>query len=436
MQKVILDYLEAHGIAEQELLNNLRGYYKPSFFYIFLEGSFNIDVGLLSPKDRGTLVHEYIHYIQNISTYWGLYSSIVRYHELMEFKSYLIATDNIEIPIKLEYSETLKVKIDRVIFGNGRSNFPYGKSWNIDLSKNIEIEKNRLNLHGHNVEKIVLTAHFDDGRVEPIDLGAHIIKESMAALYQSLVDVDAKHSDIPYNLVQILCNQHFPNISNDIEKLICICYTSLFSMSPGSELISLMEWASKNPHLDGMTIFTEFVDTTTIIDRHGERHKIEQYFDTLIDGFKDSLATNLQADLDYIERVLDRIRLSNRSVPYLTVLYDSNGLSVENINALVGHFGIPYIQTLNNGYHFPQSTKTGAAEDESSVDVMELIAQETMFSYMTRPRDKMCPLYYMCSGTIYDKDGCFGAPWEDPQCSFTIVSSPFSLNEKTISWKV
>lgn len=52
---------------------------------------------------------------------------------------------------------------------------------------------------------------------------------------------------------------------------------------------------------------------------------------------------------------------------------------------------------------------------------------------MTRPKDhKICPLYYMCSGSEYDKDGCIGAPWEEPLCSFTIVSSPFSLNKKQL----
>lgn len=436
MQKVIQEYLDVLGVSEKDLLNDLRGYYKPSFFYIYLKGGFDTDVDRLSIKDRGTFIHEYIHYIQNIATYWGLYTSIVRYHELTEFKSHLIASNNLEIPIVIDYSENLKRKIDRVKFGNGSFLFNDDRSWNINGDKEIAIEKRIINLHGNDSESIKLTISFEDGRVEQIDLGAHIIKESMAAMYQSLVDADAEHDDVPYNLIKILCNQHFSNICDDTEKLICICYTSLFSMSPGSELISLLARASAEPNMDGMSIFSEFVDTKTIVDKEGNGHNIETYFDILVNGFKKSLDTNLQADLDYIDKALERIRLSNRAVPYLTILYDPDKLSVDNINAIVGYFGIPYIQTLNNGYHFPQSTKEGAAKDESSVDVLELIAQETMFSYMTRPRrDKICPLYYMCSGSEYDKVGCIGAPWNEPLCSFTIVSSPFSLNEKTITWR-
>lgn len=434
MQKAIQNYLDILGVSEKDLLNDLRGYYKPSFFYIYLKGSFNTDIDLLSIKDRGTFVHEYIHYIQNIATYWGLYTSIVRYQELTEFKSHLIASNDLEIPLIIDYTENLKRKINRVKLGNGSLSFSNDRSWNINSSHEIAIEKSVVNLHGKNIENIELTIKFEDDRIEKIDLGAHIIKESMAAMYQSLVDTDAEHKDVPYNLIKILCDQHFPNISNDTEKLICTCYTSLFSMSPGSELISLLERASAEPDMDGMSIFSEFVDTKVIVDKDENRHNIVDYFDALVNGFKQSLDTNLQAELDYIDKVLERIRLSNNAVPYLTILYDPDKLSVDNLNAIVGYFGIPYIQT-DNGYHFPQSTKERAAKDESSADVLELVVQEAMFSYMTRPRDKVCPLYYMCSGSEYDKIGCIGAPWDEPLCSFTIVSSPFSLSKKTIVWR-
>lgn len=280
-----------------------------------------------------------------------------------------------------------------------------------------------------------MTIKFQDHREEQIELGAHIIKESMAAMYQSLVDPNAKHSDIPYNLIKILCNQHFSKICDDTEKLICICYTSLFSMSPGSELISLLEKASENQKMDGISLFTEFIDTKTIISKEGKGYTIVEYFDVLIDGFKKSLSTNLLADLDYIDVVLKRISLTNKWIPYLTILYDPNKLSEENINALVGYFGIPYIQTLKKGTHFPKAAKKVAGED-ASMDVLELIAQEAMFSYMISPKNRICPLYHMCSESDYSKDGCFGAPWEGGQCIFTIVSSPFSLNEKMITWRL
>ncbi len=61
--------------------------------------------------------------------------------------------------------------------------------------------------------------------------------------------------------------------------------------------------------MDGMSIFSEFVDTKTILDESGNRHNIVDYFDVLVDGFKQLLEANLQADLDYINKVLERIRI-------------------------------------------------------------------------------------------------------------------------------
>lgn len=144
MQARIQEHLEELGITEGELLNELRGYYKPSFFYIYLQGDFNTDSALLSVRDRGTLVHEYTHYIQNIATYWGLYCSIVRYQQLIEFKSYLNQAKEIKIPLSINYSEGLRKKLDRVRLGNGMSDFDIYKSWNIDATHKIVVEKKQL----------------------------------------------------------------------------------------------------------------------------------------------------------------------------------------------------------------------------------------------------------------------------------------------------
>lgn len=54
-------------------------YYHTSFFQIFLQGRYNEDLSLLNTTDLGLFVHEYIHYIQNIGTTWGIYSALHEY---------------------------------------------------------------------------------------------------------------------------------------------------------------------------------------------------------------------------------------------------------------------------------------------------------------------------------------------------------------------
>ncbi len=67
------------------------------------------------------------------------------------------------------------------------------------------------------------------------------------------------------------------------------------------------------------------------------------------------------------------------------------------------------------------------------MDVLELIAQEALYRNFVDP-DKInfCPLYYMCQGSPYEKDECFGKPWEGTMCTYTIVTDYLKLKTKNI----
>ena len=54
-------------------------FYHTSFFQIFLQGQYNEDLSSLNTTNLGLFVHEYIHYIQNIATPWGIYSALHEY---------------------------------------------------------------------------------------------------------------------------------------------------------------------------------------------------------------------------------------------------------------------------------------------------------------------------------------------------------------------
>lgn len=83
-----------------------RGFYSNVFFHIFINGSFDSDLEKIqSLTDAGTAVHEYIHYIQNIGTLWGLYESIARYEHLLEFKEAITKADNISRPFSFPLSD-------------------------------------------------------------------------------------------------------------------------------------------------------------------------------------------------------------------------------------------------------------------------------------------------------------------------------------------
>ena len=418
------------SIEQQKILDEcLRGFYSNSFFHIYIDGVFNTNIAnIVEQKDKGTALHEYTHYLQNIGSLWGLYCSIQHYEIIIEFKRALIAADRIKRPFTFTLPDELKRKNEYITHGDGTKGYP---KWNLDDDKPIDIELKKIIVNGKEKEQVNVTVSLIEGRTETLQLGAHIIKESMAALYQSLLDPDAVHDDVPYNLVRKIAKKHFPKVADDTEKLICCCHTSLFSMSPGSSLIEVLQEAEAEPNLDGFNLFSRYVHTKVVTTGKGVTKTMMDFFNDLVEGFKKMLGYNLIAPLDYISTVLDRVRLDGKYNPFLSVLYDNGKFSENDLTELIGYYGIPYIQTSKYGIHHPQ----GAGEEgkEGSMDVLELIVQEALFRSFVEP-DKMycCPLYYMCQGSQYEKEECFGNPWEGGMCSYTIVSDALKLREKKI----
>ena len=91
---------QKHIIIER---NNSQGEYKPAFMQIHIHDSYDGNIDELDIPTLGTLVHEYIHFLQNISTPWGLYDSMVRYNIMAE--TYAVvenATSTITLPLNID----------------------------------------------------------------------------------------------------------------------------------------------------------------------------------------------------------------------------------------------------------------------------------------------------------------------------------------------
>lgn len=191
-----------------------------------------------------------------------------------------------------------------------------------------------------------------------------------------------------------------------------------------------MQKSRKNAHLNFTIGTNEFCDYT-----------IPDFFDGMVNNFLEMLKQNLVAPLDYIKTVLERVRLSNKMLPLLTVLYEekTDCISIENLNAIISWLGIPYIQTHSCGHHNP-ATATKRAEDivegDDSMDVLELIALEAMYKFLLGNSSfRCCPLYgMMCSESPIAKSECFDTPWLGTPCAFTVISSPLELDKKNVHW--
>lgn len=423
---------------EQDVLNAIAGSYQPGFLQIKLTQSFDGGVGRFSQKDLGIFLHEYIHFLQNISTPWGLYMSMVQYQTLAKTFAFIQeSSQEIELPLRISDAE-LDRKWRIIKLGNGY--YPF--SWEdehicrkIDRSKDIVIHRTKEQIGSNQFPQITLDIFFQDGTMRSIELGAVIINESMAAMYQMMVDPTAAHenNDLPYNIVQILCEKHFPNIAGDRRKLISICYISLFSMSPAEVLFDQFDYANRHPSVSGETLFFEFVTNSKIESSDGVTLGVELFMDRLINMFKELLKKILDVELDYIEYVLERVRLSKHINPLLSVIHQEE-LTPALIESMVNVLGLPFTYNEDGQLFLPKSIKDPTKDSE---DVMRLILHGALFKHITSPNPfYCCPLKPLCVKSVppIEKDECFDFPWEGKECPITPLTDYIGMKRKLFKW--
>lgn len=421
---------QEHCIWEQ---SSSQGAYEPAFMQIHLYKSFDGNLDILDIPTLGVFVHEYIHFLQNLSTPWGLYDSMVRYNTMAEtYNSITKSTDDyITLPVKIKYSEKLNNKIEIVRTGMGYCPLADNSRINFEIDKNqkIYIHREVKKIKNLSCPIIKLDISYTDKSKQQIILGANIIKESMAALYQQLIDDTATHKefDLPYNLVQIIAEQNYPAIANDKVKLITICYISLFNLFPGETLMDQLDFANENPDLSAIILFEDFVNKSKI-RIEGKTVSVCKFFDKLISRFKSVFSSSVRVKMDYINTVLDKIRLSNKSVPILTIITDYQPLSVEKIKDLVSFLGMPYTYTDAGDFNPPINAQN---PDKLADDMLALIGHNALFTYLTK-RSTICPLYGFCQKHNSEKEECFNKPWEGKECAMTIMGNIIGLNKKNI----
>lgn len=408
----------------------LRGAYSTSFFQIYLNGDFNTDLSLMSQKDLGTFAHEYIHYLQNITTPFGLMYSEYCYSIFLNVKVHITNSKSITLPIQLPYNDVYSRSKARFNLGLGSLD-----KYNAIDRSNIKVSHSKVQIGTQIAPKNEIQIEVLGVGAKSITLGAFHIKEGMARLYQSFFDntVKANGLDVPYNLVEIIANKLYPEIGKDTKKLICICFASLFSQYPGDSFLNLLGYASDHPDVNGLGIL-EYINSQEWIIENGKAYFNSEYMKLSISRFKKKLSSNLVAPMDTLDTVLNRVEVSssNNYYPLLEAMYEVDFPNSEILNELIGVYGYTYVQA-NNGYFFPQTTKgEGEGEDErrnkSSDDILELIAQKAILT--TLCSGKPCPLQYMCIENDWIDDNCDKSPWLHSECPYTVASEYLDLKSK------
>ena len=417
----VLEYLS------KEQHPRYNGMYLPSFFRIDLPKICYEDKveRFYDATDLGLFVHEYVHYIQNITTYNGMYWSLLEYRKMKDvFKQVEEASvGSLELPLPIA-DPKLAIISDRFDY------FYKG----VDSKTNLIVDSDQWQIRHPtvNMGKLYKVPHIIDLKSGgSFVISTRHIKESMAFMYQCLIDKDAYDKKgvptIPYKTLPLLAERNYPSLVGDFKKLICICYIALQHECPGSTLFGIMDFARDNPQLDGQAlILNSYVNDRV---KYGdEQYTLKQFFADSITRFKNGLKESI-GELDFLDRVLTKADEGKDLNAMMSILYtDASGnINYQDLQSTIDFYEIPFLDDMNNTYYPQKSDKTGFSED-----IIELLAMQSVYWSITRKDEEeyQCPFVKECVRNGADGYICSKKPWLVDGCKYADFSNKINLRAK------
>ena len=254
------------------------GYYIPSFFEMHVNTYCDdLTINKLPLKDMTVLFHEYIHFLQDFTTYYGL-NAIYTYSEYLHSvvnRIYGIKTKEFPVPFNITDNT------DNVLLNKQILNFTQGDTEECTPFSVDEVEEDvdelLPNAFMKNVPNVILNLN-GDLRV----FGAIAIMESMAYLMEQLCSPVGyeKSPDFPYRSAELVADFYVKDFSENPLMILALCDMSLQSSNPGACFVRVMKGIR-----DGNVVFEKPED---IYDHFYNQISVTAYGaeSTLISHFK------------------------------------------------------------------------------------------------------------------------------------------------------
>ena len=224
------------------LYNTVLGSYIPAFFRMNL--SFPFFCGerayeKLNEKEVSIFIHEYIHFIQDITTYIG-YNNLYVYSEYLHGavnKIYKKPIGNIDLPMTLNdnYKNiTLNQFINKESCGSIQE-------VNEFFLINITYEEKQVpykNPFVSHIKKVKLHS----AKKDIVDFGYLAIMESMAYLIEKQITKGSTTPpDFPYRSAEMIVKEYYEEFGDDPLRIIALCDASLQFSEPARIFIESLE---------------------------------------------------------------------------------------------------------------------------------------------------------------------------------------------------
>jgi hypothetical protein len=435
----------------EELLSNL-GHYAPSFLKMHISTRENLDNILgLSPRTSAAFIHEYVHFLQDITTIYGQKNIIivVDYFKYVNMNQRNSTDRNLYIPyIPQQLRDPgayYNGELQKLQTGNSKL---IGDYWITDLTISNKTAQIGYNMEG-NVEVVELSLTNSESSSEVFKFGSHCIIESMAFHIEQLIYPNELEdpNDFCYKAALAVFKYINPELANDPLNIIALCDASLMYFNPGIVFYNTlvkMRYLGYSPN--GPKDIYDFVHSNEVFKFWGLT-RINEIFNnqtlTAISSLNDYFTSEVFAPnkdwINYTLRTANKIR--NENWGFFVDLASEGALSVNTtFLQLFSAVGMPLVTNdLGNAFF------ASPVENQEIVrpDILWVINQiYNIYINASRSQIKRCMLESWCKNSCVQKHiadytdyRCIVSPWErakdkDNLCAFSQVWRSWGLEDE------
>lgn len=394
-------------------------------FHIYIEGNVELPFEANDAHTKGVFLHEYIHYIQHLSTLCGVMLS--RYHNLLfcNYRAYF--ADNDEIPVPLTWR---MVCPEMELFFDSFNKIKGDRKYNnrVDEIRVAEKEIAAARREERAVRLDTFNKEANEWTEKGLAFGYYAIIESMADMIQRIYEPEVEHDEVPYLVVQKLCESYYPEVSKDCKMMIALCTCALMGSNPGYTFFEAVDFAKAHPAINGAELYHAFVEESVITFKNQRPTTIARLFEHQFMEYDITLEQALGVADYYREAFESALKCAQSGENLLLIiLYDDSVSPDRYFDCLKSVYGSPYIEAYNQTLY--------PGRESMPVDVVAAIGMEMLFKALCANDTTNCPRLDTCTRLEMNSYDCInGNQWNrDKQCPFRAAMHFFRLEGKSIT---
>lgn len=400
--------------------------YNFSFFTMTVDVQSDLrDLLQLSDYDLGLYFHEYVHFLQDISTIYGLISMSNTTYYIQGCAHYIAKINKskeFEVPLSIENISN-NDPLDK-----GRLNFEVqqiyvGSSIN-PKAKTVQnlsyiIEQHQIS-DGNKTEivKMQFLNEYDEKR--SFEFGGAILCEGMAYLCEKefFVDVLPKSEEYPYGVVEKVVELVYPDLFNDKIAIVALCDIALMTYHPGLSFIRLLNYVRDN---DLITKFADPIEFYSECNNFLKGSHVD--FEVLITNVKNDIFKNFNdpyfEDLrTWINIVFSNVQDLRKELPFFIpgILIEGNLRHGKYFNHVLDTLGTPLVLNGDGKASIRPPVNFKTSTPYFNPGMFMAINQAMRIFRLKTPSP--CKLLNFCTAsteTVTDlviDDNCYRSPWK------------------------